>query len=208
MRADREVSERKFAREIARVRAQRGELEARGIFVVGESRYPTVDAVYVPRNPLRIVVQPPPNALIVLPPGALAFAQIANLAARAFKARIDLSDFDIRAPSVEFLDPFTDRPLDYATSFRALEYEQDRKAHVVLLPDHPTTHKTFLCRRRVREYHEHPQHTGDDWMLYRAGSSLFDTMLAVWRVCVDLVTPNIIPTSQGMEIRWTAEEKP
>jgi hypothetical protein len=208
MRADRAVGERKFARELERVRAQRADLEQRGIFVVGESRYPTVEAVYLPRNPLRIAVPPPQNALIALPPGALAFVEIPSLAARAFKTRFDLSDFDIRAPSVELLDPFTDRPLEYATSFRALEYEQDRKAHVVLLPDHPTTHKTFVCRRRIREYHEHPQHTGDDWMLYRAGSSLFDTMLAVWRVCVDLVSPNLVPTSQGIQIRWTAEEKP
>lgn len=208
MRADRQVSERKFQRELERVRHQRSDLEARGIFVVGESQYPTVDAVYLPRNPLRVAVQTPPNALIALPVGSIAFVEIVSLAARAFKVRFDLSDFDMRAPSVEFLDVFSGRPLDYNTSFRALEYEQNRKAHVVLLPDHPATHKTFLCRRGIREYHEHPQHTGDDWMLYRAGSSLFDTMLAVWRVCVDLVTPSIVPTTQGMQIRWTAEEKP
>ena len=61
--------------------------------------------------------------MIVLPAGSVLAFQLPSLAARSFKVRVDLSDFDIRAPSVEFIDPWTDLPLNYELMFRALEAE-------------------------------------------------------------------------------------
>ncbi len=130
-----------------------------------------------------------------------------NLAARAFKARFDLSDYDLRAPSIEFLDAWTNGPLDYNMMFRAFEYETTRGAHLVLLGDHPSTHKPFLCLRGVREYHEHPQHSGDDWLLYRPQMRLFDLILALWRTAIDLTKPNLMNQLQGFQVLWVAEEK-
>lgn len=138
----------------------------------------------------------------------MATAEVPSLAARAFKAHFDLSDYDLCAPSLEFRDPWTDALLPYATMFRALEYEQKRKAHVVLLDDHPTTHKPFLCLRGVREYHEHPQHSGDEWLLYRSQMSLFSIAMSLWRVSVDLIRPTLIPQPVGWQVQWNAEEKP
>jgi hypothetical protein len=130
-----------------------------------------------------------------------------SLAARAFRARFDLSDYDLRAPSVEFLDPFKDEALQYATMFRALEFEKQRKAHLVLLDAHPATGKPFLCIRGIREYHEHPQHSGDDWLLYRESITMFSLVMSLWRVALDLVRAHLMVQQDGIQVQWVAEEK-
>jgi hypothetical protein len=146
---------------------------------------------------------------IVLPPSATALAVVAvpSLAARAFKARFDLTDYDMRAPSLDFRDPWTDEILPFATMFRALEFEQQRRAHTVLLDDHPVTHKPFLCVRGVREYHEHPQHSGDDWLLYRNDLSLFSIVMSLWRTTIDLPGPILVPQPNGLQVQWNTEDK-
>lgn len=138
----------------------------------------------------------------------MAVAEVPSLSARAFKAHFDLTDYDLHAPSLEFRDPWTDAFLTYGTMFRALEYEKQRQTHIVLLDEHPTTHKPFLCLRGIREYHEHPQHSGDDWLLYRTQMSLFSITMSLWRVSIDLIHPMLIPQPGGLQVQWTAEEKP
>ena len=131
-----------------------------------------------------------------------------SLSARAFKARFDLTDYDLRAPSLEFHDPWTDQLLSYNTMFRAFEFEKERRAHVVLLDNHPNTHKPFLCLRGIREYHEHPQHSGDEWLLYRAQMGFFSIIMSLWRVSVDLVRPMlVVPQAGALQVQWNAEEK-
>ncbi len=212
-RVDPEVSRLKFEREINRLAEQRSALQSRGIFVLGSPTYPVVELLFVPRHPLQLAVAAPQSGNVERPPGvapeaiALAVVEVPSLSARAFKAHFDLTDYDLRAPSLEFRDPSTDALLSYATMFRALEYEKQRQAHVVLLDDHPTTHKPFLCLRGVREYHEHPQHSGDDWLLYRTQMSLFSITMSLWRVSVDLIHPMLLPHPAGLQVQWNAEEK-
>src|ERR1035441_3083876 len=162
MRVDGDVSRRKYDLEVSRLINQRAALEARGIFMLGSSEFPYVNLFYAPRVPLRLLVPPPPNAPPNLPPNSMVMVDIPSMAGRGFTARIDLSDYDVVAPSIEFFDPWSNQPLPFELMFRAIEFEQQRGPHAVLLPDHPITHKPFLCLRGVREYHEHPQHTGDD----------------------------------------------
>jgi hypothetical protein len=204
-----QVTHRKYTGEIDRVVNQRSVLEARGVFFIGSSQYPNADFLFVPRRPLRVGVTAPQTGRIILPQGSMliAAAEAGNLAARAFKARFDLSDFDLRAPSLRFMDPWTDQLLSYGTMFRAFEYEKQRGPHLVLLDDHPTEHRPFLCIRGIREYHEHPQHSGDDWLLYRREMSLFSIILSVWRVTIDLVQPTLMPQAGGLQVQWSAEEK-
>ena len=206
-RVDPEVSRLKFEREINRLAEQRSALQSRGIFVIGSSTYPIVELLFVPRHPLQVAVAAPQSGGIILPQGAMAVVELPSLSARAFKARFDLTDYDLRAPSLEFRDYWTDNLLPYDTMFRALEYEKERKAHAVLLNDHPITHKPFLCLRGIREYHEHPQHSGDDWLLYRNQMSLFSISMSLWRTSVDLVHPMLIPQPSGLQVQWNAEEK-
>lgn len=206
---DPEVSKLKFEQEVDRLIEQQSALQDRGIYLVGSPVFPTIELLYVPRNPTQIAVQAIQSSTIILPPGAAAFAvaDIPSISARAFKVRFNLTDYDLRAPSLEFLDPWTNEYLPYATMFRAQEYEKTRKAHLVLLDDHPNTHHPFLCLRGVREYHEHPQHSGDEWLLYRKEMSLFSIAISVWRVSVDLIRPLIIPQPNGLQVQWNVEAK-
>jgi len=204
---DTEVSHLKFERDVHTLSEQRRTLESRGIFLLDSTAYPFVELAFVPRHFLQIVLPAAQTGAIILPQGAMMAVQIPSLAARAFKARLDLTGYDLQAPSLEFRDFWTDNKLEYATMFRALEYEKERKAHVVLLDDHPTTHKPFLCIRGIREYHEHPQHSGDDWLLYRYQMSLFSIVMSLWRVTVDLVHPQVFYQPTGLQVNWAAEEK-
>lgn len=206
-RVDPEVCRLKFEREINRLAEQRSALQSRGIFVLDSPTYPIVDLLVVPRHPLQVAVAAPQSGSIILPQGAMMVVEVPSLSARAFKAHFDLTDYDLRAPSLEFRDPWTENLLSYDTMFRALEYEKERKAHLVLLGDHPTTHKPFLCLRGIREYHEHPQHSGDDWLLYRNQMSLFSIAMSLWRTSIDLVHPILIPQPSGLQVQWNAEEK-
>jgi hypothetical protein len=212
----------KFDRELGRLIDQQSVLESRGIFVLTSTAFPFVDVLVVPRHSISVAMPPPagmqlpagvqlPSLPTSLPEGATAMMMIAvgvpSLAARAFKGRFDLTDYDLRAPSLEFHDPWTDALLPYATMFRAVEFEEHRRAHLVLLDDHPTTHKPFLCLRGIREYHEHPQHSGDDWMLYRQTLSLFSIVMSLWRVSVDINHPQLVVQPNGIQVLFNAEEK-
>ena len=212
-RVDPEVSRLKFEREVNRLADHQADLQHRGIFVFGKPVYPIVELIFVPRHPLQVAFATQLPANIELPLGsplgavAMAVAAVPSLSAQAFKARFDLTDYDLRAPSLEFRDPWTDALLPYGTMFRALEFEEERKQHLVLLDDHPTTHKPFLCLRGIREYHEHPQHSGDDWLLYRTEMSLFSMVMSLWRVSIDIIHPILIPQPGGLQVQWNAEEK-
>lgn len=212
-RVDPEVSRLKFEREVKRLADHQADLQSRGIFIFGTPTYPIIELIFVPRHPLQVAFQTQLPINIELPPGtppgavAIAVAVVPGIAAQAFKARFDLSDYDLRAPSLEFRDPWSDKLLTYGSMFRAIEYEKDRQAHLILLDDHPITHKPFLCLRGIREYHEHPQHSGDDWLLYRTGMSLFSIVMSLWRVSIDLIHPRLAPHPTGLEVQWNAEEK-
>jgi hypothetical protein len=208
MRVDPRVAREKYDRELARLCEQRCTLESRGIFLLGSSAYPLVDLFFAPRHQLRVAVPASQTGSgLVLPQNTFMAAEVPGLSARSFKARFDLADFDLRAPSVDFRDPWTDEILRYETMFRALEFEKDRKAHVVLLPDHPHTHKPFLCLRGIREYHEHPQHSGDDWLLYRGSMNLFSIVMSLWRVSIDLIHAHLAVQPNNLQVQWVTDEK-
>jgi len=207
MRVDPEVNRLKFDRAVRILVKQRRTLESRGIVVLSSTAYPCVDLLFVPRHPVRAQVPIFQVGAILLPQMKLTILEVPSLAARTFKAHLDLTDYDLRAPSLEFRDPWDDSVLQYLTMFRALEFEEERKVHVVLLDDHPTTHKPFLCIRGIREYHEHPQHSGDDWLLYRKEMSLFSIVMSIWRASIDLVHPVVMMQPNQVQIQWIAEEK-
>jgi len=81
-------------------------------------------------------------------------------------ARIDFTNYDLWAPSVVFVDPFTAQPLTL---------EQIALPFARALPDGTPQNliqghagrPAFLCLPGVREYHDHPAHSGDSWLLHR-----------------------------------------
>lgn len=79
--------------------------------------------------------------------------------------RLVYDNYDIWPPSLTFIDPLTGEP--------AIPPIPARKREGAVLQDlivagHPETGWPFLCLPGVREYHRHPQHSGDDWLRYRA----------------------------------------
>lgn len=203
MELDRRVVAKKFAHEVALLEQHRSTLQSWGCFVT-RVEFPEVDIVFVPRNPVKatFAVDSPPSVGIA-PPGAIALAQaqITVLSARAFGARFSLVDYDMLPPSITFHDPFSWDLLRYQDMFRAVKAEGGR-GMVVLLDSHPTTKLPFLCLRGVREYHQHPQHSGDEWALYRAHSTLFSLVGTVWTVCVRNLVPHFFVP--GVQVQWEA----
>jgi hypothetical protein len=78
---------------------------------------------------------------------------------------IDYTNYDLWAPSVEFIDPVT---REYAPPPVQALVEVPGGAQNLLIGGHPDTGRAFLCVPGIRQYHTHPQHTGDSWLLHRA----------------------------------------
>jgi Predicted metal binding domain len=207
MRLDPSTNRKKFDREFNVLVDRRSELEQRGVHLLDSSTHPHIDLLFVPKHPLQVLAPQIRQGSLFLPAPAFIANDIPVFSASAFKARFDLSDYDLYPPSLLFHDPWTDAPLQFNRMFRAKEYDKDRGAHDVLIEEHPETHRPFLCLRGIREYHAHPQHSGDEWLLYRGSMNLFAIILAVWRTCIDLPHARLVVSDAGPVIQWAAEEK-
>jgi hypothetical protein len=212
MRVDASVQQVKFARQVQLLRDQEPTLREWGVWCT-RAENPIVDVVFVPRIPLRLTmpVQATPGGILLPPGAAFATTNLAPLAGRAFAVRFSLDDYDQRAPSVSFRDPWTWVVPNFEAMMRATTQAPGGQPTNVILPAHPVTKEPFLCIRGVREYHEHPQHSGDDWALYRASSSLFGLIQHVWKICISELRPNLVlpgQPGQTVQIRWETEMKP
>ncbi|MCB2410740.1 putative metal-binding protein [Hymenobacter lucidus] len=148
---DPQVSRAKFNEEVAKFRSSEADQRARGILLL-KAEFPVVVLAFAaPR------IRPIPLL---------------------FGVRIDFSEYDLRPPSVQFVDVFTDRPLRFEempTQFlkRNGEVPQPDANGAIqislqaLLQHHAPDGPPFLCVRGTQEYHDHPAHTGDSWHLYR-----------------------------------------
>jgi len=110
---------------------------------------------------------------------------------------IDYWNFDLWAPSVTFIDPVTRQPTPPIV--RAPNQVGPDEPRDALIDGHPDTLQPFLCLPGIREYHSHPQHTGDDWLLHR---NLHEGDLAVvcdrlWR----LMARNVIGFGIGIKLQ-------
>jgi hypothetical protein len=109
----------------------------------------------------------------------------------AFGVLVDMSNYDVEPPSLQFVNPFTREPLtlkDIPTRLMRVRLEnvqaqlppgvelppgvqqgfiQQVQHHDELLQGFDQE-PPFLCLQGVREYHENPAHTGDPWWLYRS----------------------------------------
>jgi hypothetical protein len=100
-----------------------------------------------------------------------------------FGALLDFTNYDLWAPSVKLVNPFTGVPyrakeLPPALTFmRRVPLPQPVQIPGIgsmetfteqpLLIAHGQEEVPFFCIPGVREYHDHPAHTGDDWLLHR-----------------------------------------
>jgi hypothetical protein len=136
---DPDVSKAKFERELAQFRRAEAMQRQRGWWLMSAA-FPLVEIGFVTPN---------------CRPAALAIC-----------ARIDFTNYDLWPPSVQFIDPFTRE--------RLATIDQIGVPFARMTPDGPQPmlqahvgHPPFLCLPGVREYHEHPAHSGDSWLLHR-----------------------------------------
>ena len=146
------VSRAKFDREVARYRELEEEHARRGWFLL-KAEYPEVFVVF--------------GAPQLRPP------------ALVFGVLIDFTDYDLWPPSVKLVDPFTREPYKNKDlpcrllrqpampNDPALAGQIQLVQPQDLMVAHDPEDVPFLCIPGVREYHEHPAHSGDSWLLYR-----------------------------------------
>lgn len=90
--------------------------------------------------------------------------------------RFDYTNFDILPPSIRLIDPISRK--EVFTSILKMEIYPNQqnlsklpaprfkvKPQPILLPD--LDGRLFICLPGIREYHQHLQHDGDSWFLYR-----------------------------------------
>lgn len=109
--------------------------------------------------------------------------------------RLAYDNYDLWPPSLTFIDVFSGQAIKPHTRAFVSTPEGPRD---VLIDGHPETKRPFLCLPGIREYHTHPQHSGDDWLLHRSSheGSISTICDRVWR----LMVRNII----GLEVSMQA----
>ena len=153
---DPSVSRTKFEREIADYRAFESDYRTRGWFLV-KAEWPVVVVVLASDK--------------TKPPTIVAAVQF------------DYTNYDAEPPSVRFIDPFSGRSL----SVKELPIRLHRmipgpellipgpggaKAQLNtpenLMQANSPEDPPFLCIAGVKEYHDHPGHSGDPWEIHRS----------------------------------------
>jgi hypothetical protein len=142
---DPEVSRVKFEEQIVAFKKIESELGRRGCWVA-KVEFPQVFALF---------------ATSKLKPPSLVFG-----------ALIDFTNYDMWAPSVRLVDPFTREPYVFGRLPTHLNRlvpgaNPGEKTLQPLMQASNPNEIPFLCIPGVREYHDHPGHTGDSWLLHR-----------------------------------------
>lgn len=141
---DPEVTKRKFKRELALWKANGSQRDRGWILLSEDENIPQVElALIVP-----VTTGGPVNKLDVA----------------VCAVRLVYENYDLWPPSLSFIDVLTRdcRPPQVRAFLKTAEGLRD-----VLVDGHPNTNRPFLCLPGIREYHTHPQHTGDEWHLHR-----------------------------------------
>lgn len=154
---DPSVSRVKFDREIAEYRALEAEYRCRGWVLVRAEFPQTLVLLAAPQ------LAPPAVVTGVL---------------------FDYSNYDVRPPSVRLVNPFTEelyranelptvlkQAVEGGPAIPGLQLPPGAQARLVthqpLLQSYGPDDIPFLCVAGVREYHDHPGHSGDAWDLHR-----------------------------------------
>jgi hypothetical protein len=161
--ADPGVSQRKFEREIRDYAKFASKYRERGWFLI-EANFPRVSVIL---------------AAAKLRPAALVMG-----------VEFDYSNYDALPPSVRIVNPFTGEPYRTKELPTALNRSlPPQEIPVPAIPGIPGAQRMmvqgvqsylqsygpeeipFLCLAGVREYHEHPAHSGDLWELHRTSGA-------------------------------------
>jgi hypothetical protein len=163
---DPEVTSQKFQRELSQWK-QHSDHQRRGWLLLNENpAVPSVELAFLAKVATSV---------------GTSFLPVAVCA-----VRLTYENYDLWPPSLTFIDPFTREPSSPHVRAFLSTPEGPRD---VLIDSHPDTKRPFLCVPGIREYHLHPQHTGDDWLLHRASrtGSISTICDRLWRYMVQNV---------------------
>ncbi|MGX9182207.1 putative metal-binding protein [Mesorhizobium sp. BHbdii] len=153
---DPDVSRAKFDREIDWFRAQVGFYRTHGCFL-GEACFPTAFFIFATPK-----LKPPVIGAAV---------------------EIDFSNYDLKPPSLVFVDPFTRQPIARKDLLLRMQrrpplpgippemiatlIQQNAGLITDFIQANGPDAPPFLCMAGIREYHDNPAHSGDPWLLHR-----------------------------------------
>ena len=153
------VSRRKFDREIDEFRSHAEEFRNRGWFLLSSDF---------------------PNALVLLA------SQKTTPPAMVCGILFNYANYDADPPSIRLVNPFTCEPYKFdqlPTQLKRLvpeeegprvfqgDFQLQLRKEQRLMVAHRAKEIPFICIAGVREYHEHPAHSGDHWELYRSSGA-------------------------------------
>jgi hypothetical protein len=162
------VSRRKFDREVALHRQREAFHRRRGCFLI-DAMFPEIFVIF---------------ASVRVRPAAVVAGVI-----------LDFTDYDLRPPSLTFVDPFTREPLaakDLGLAMLSRPPDTDDAALLAMMQagvpmqnmiqTNGPGSRPFLCLPGIREYHDNPAHTGDSWLLHRGSyeGSLAFILEKIW----------------------------
>jgi hypothetical protein len=189
---DPEISKAKLVRQLSDWRSQAEEYRKRGWLLLDTGEL-HVDVGFAAQVPIGSV---PDSTAIPL------------------AVRLAFENYDLWPPSIQVIDPLDGRPL-LQPRIQALDFEHrdaDGTPGTVLLAGHPDTGRPFLCKRGVREYHAHFEHSGDDWLLYRGQGigTLVQLCEAIWRLTTRTiagvqVAAQRVPVGEGAQVAFALE---
>ncbi len=145
------VSRAKYQREVERLRQNEDELRRRGCWLL-ETDFPSILVVFA-------VPQVRPASI-------------------AFGALLTFENYDLWPPSVRLVNPFTKEPHRYSAIPEPMRLLRSVPGPEVpglgrvqgtqpMLVAHSPQDVPFICLPGIREYHDHPAHSGDTWFLHR-----------------------------------------
>lgn len=160
------VSQAKFEREIADFRSLEADYHARGWFLV-KAQWPVAVVVLASKK------TSPPTIVTAV--------------------QFNYTNYDVEPPSIRLIDPFSGRSLVFKELPTRLP--QTILGPEVVMPDGTKMQSSrvqdlmqayspedlpFLCVAGVKEYHDHPGHSGDHWEIHRiAGGGRLVRLLGV-----------------------------
>lgn len=185
------VSHAKFDQEVAAYRASAALHQRRGWFLV-EAEFPKVFVVLA-------APQLTPSPIVT-------------------GVEIDFTNYDLWPPSVVLVNPFTRDPYHAGGLPTALLRRRTHRVEVApgqfaersdivpLMQAHTPDEVPFLCVPGVREYHEHPAHTGDSWLGRRGDGE--GTLFAILNTIHQYGSQPITQYQLGLQIMGFAVEEP
>ncbi|HMJ69742.1 MAG TPA: putative metal-binding protein [Cyclobacteriaceae bacterium] len=145
---DPEVTRKKFEQEVRKFRAVEQQYRTKGI-LIQNIQFPKIQFAFCSTK---------------LQPNIIGYSVL-----------LDFTNYDTEPPSIKFVNPFTNGKLKREEiPFAFLQFKSPFQ-HQDLIQGGGTM-DIFFCIPGVREYHQHPAHSGDSWLLYRGkgeGTLLF-----------------------------------